>query len=324
MSTEHERAEADYQRARRRALFHEIRARLAGRANRLLSFEEVKQSLRLGGPVYRGARPVPVAQIVGSVDRYRDFDREFLPAQRHTAQKWKNIARAFYRDVDLPPVKLYKVGDAYFVLDGHHRVSVAREQGMAYIDAEVQEAYSRVPVTADLQAEDLKVLHEYREFLERTRLDEIRPQQKVLRLTIAGGYAQLIEHIAVHRYFMGLDLQRDVSDEEAVGHWYDTVYTPIVEAIRRHNMLASFPKRTEADLYLWIVDHLYFLRESGDGVEVDAAVEDFADQFSERRMQKLVREVQRTLEMLDQGEREAQRLESPGEDQQTEAGDDAT
>ena len=287
MSIDEARAEADYQRARRRALFRDILARLAGRENRLLSFEDVKQSLRLGGPIYRGTQAVPLAHIIGSVDRYRDFDEEFLPKQDRTADRWKSIARAFYHDVDLPPVRLYKVGDAYFVLDGHHRVSVAREQGAEYIDAEVQEAYSRVPITADLHAEDLKVLHEYREFLERTRLDEIRPQHKALRLTIAGGYPRLIEHIAVHRYFMGLDLQRDVSEEEAVGHWHDTVYLPIVEAIRAHGVLADFPQRSEADLYLWIVDHLHALREAEGAVGVDEAVEDFVDQFDERRLKQM-------------------------------------
>ena len=290
MADDGARAEADFRRARRRAFFRDILARLSGRPNRLLSFDEVKQSLRLGGPVYRGTRPVPVAQIVGSVDRYRDFDREFMPTQAHTADKWKSVARAFYDDVSLPPVKLYNVGDAYFVLDGHHRVSVAREQGIAYIDAEVKEAYSRVPVSADLQAEDLKVLHEYREFLERTRLDEIRPQQKVMRVTIAGGYRRLIEHIALHRYFMGLDLQRDVGEEEAVGHWYDTVYAPIVDAIRKHDVMREFPGRSEADLYLWIVDHLHDLRSIDQAASVEDAVEDFVGQRDERQMNRLERD----------------------------------
>ena len=297
MTPDDGRAEADYQRVRSRAFFHDILARLAGRANRLLSFEEVKRSLELGGPVYRGTQPVPVAQIIGSLDRYRDFDREFLPAQSRTADRWKSIARAFYDDVDLPPVRLYKVGDAYFVLDGHLRVSVARDQGVEFIDAEVQEAYSRVPVEADLKAEDLTVLHEYRHFLERTRLDEIRPEQRI-RFTIAGGYDQLIEHIAVHRYFMGLDFQRDVSEEEAVGHWYDTVYMPIVEAIREHHILDDFPGRTEADLYLWIVDHLHALRETQGDVAVEQAAEDYADQFSERPIKKIVRGVKQVIEAM--------------------------
>jgi hypothetical protein len=282
------RAEGDYGRVRRRAWWRDAVARLAGRQNQLLSYEAVKRSLKLGGPIYRGVKTVPVAQIVGSVDRYRDFDDVFLPKQDSTANRWKSIARAFYSDVDLPPVRLYKVGDAYFVMDGHHRVSVAREQGIDFIDAEVQEVVSRVPVSADLKAEDLKILHEYRRFLERTRLDEIRPGQHI-RFTVAGGYQQIIEHIATHRHYMQVEQQREVSDAEAVADWYDQVYLPIIEVIRANHVLAEFPGRTEADLYLWIVEHLYFLREVAEDTSIEEAAEDYADQYSEKSIKRLVR-----------------------------------
>ena len=198
MAVDEKRAEEDFSRVRRRAWFRDALAKLARRPNQLLSYQQVKDTLRLGGPIYRGVKQVPIAQIVGSVDRYRDFDEVFLPAHDRTADRWKSIARAYYQDIDLPPVRLYKVGEAYFVLDGHHRVSVAREQGVGFIDAEVQEVISRVPVTADLKSEDLKVLHEYRRFLERTHLDEVRPDQRI-RFTVAGGYDQLIEHIINQR-----------------------------------------------------------------------------------------------------------------------------
>jgi hypothetical protein len=282
------RAAGDFGRVRRRAWFREVLARLAGRSNQLLSYEAVRRSLKLGGPVYRGVKTVPVAQIIGSVDRYRDFDDVFLPKQDSTAQRWKSIARAFYSDVGLPPVRLYKVGDAYFVVDGHHRVSVAREQGIEFIDAEVQEVISRVPISADLKAEDLKILHEYRRFLERTKLDSIRPDQH-LRFTVAGGYQQIIEHIATHRHYMQLEQQREVSDAEAVADWCDRVYRPIVEVIRANNVLDEFPGRTESDLYLWIVEHLYFLRETEQATSIEEAAEDYADQFSEKSVKRLMR-----------------------------------
>ncbi len=282
------KAEGDYGRVRRRAWLRDVVARLAGRSNQLLSYEAVRQSLRLGGPIYRGVKTVPVAQIVGSVDRYRDFDDVFLPKQGSTANRWKSIARAFYDDVDLPPVRLYKVGNAYFVMDGHHRVSVAREQGIDFIDAEVQEVVSRVPVSAGLRAEDLKILHEYRRFLERTRLDEIRPGQHI-RFTVAGGYQQIIEHIATHRHYMQLEQQREVSDAEAVGDWYDQVYLRVVEVVRANKVLDDFPNRTESDLYLWIVEHLYFLRETEQDTSIERAAEDYADQYSEKSIKRLVR-----------------------------------
>ena len=283
------KAEGDYGRVRRRAWFRDVLARFAGRPNQLLSYETVRQTLKLGGPIYRGVKTVPVAQIVGSVDRYRDFDDVFLPKQDNTAGRWKSIARAFYSDVGLPPVRLYKVGDAYFVMDGHHRVSVAREQGIDFIDAEVQEVVSRVPISADLKAEDLKILHEYRHFLERTRLDEIRPGQHI-RFTVAGGYQQIIEHIAMHRYYMQLEQQHEVSEAEAVADWYDQVYQPIVDVIRASCVLDDFPGRTESDLYLWIVEHLYFLRETARDTSIEQATEDYADHYGKKSpLEKAVR-----------------------------------
>jgi hypothetical protein len=282
------RAEEDYSRVRRGAWWRDVLAKFAGRSNQLLSYQQVKDALQLGGPIYRGVRQVPVAQIVGSVDRYRDFDEVFMPAQDRTAQRWKNVARAYYQDIDLPPVRLYKVGEAYFVLDGHHRVSVAREQGVAFIDAEVQEVVSRVPVGADVRSEDLRVLHEYRRFLDRTHLDQLRPDQRI-RFTIAGGYDRLLEHIAMHRVFMQLEAQREVSEADAVTHWYDAVYVPLIATIREHDALQEFPGRTESDLYLWIVEHLHFLRETAQDVSIDEAVDDYADQFSEKPIKKMVR-----------------------------------
>src|SRR4030095_13899370 len=119
---------------------------------------------------------------------------------------------------------------------------------------EVSEAITRVPpTTKDINADTLAILGEYTDFLERTRLDKLRPDQNV-RFSIGGGYERLIEHIAVHRYFMGLDLKHNISEDGAVTDWYDNVYMPIVKAVREENILKEFPGRTEADMYLWIID----------------------------------------------------------------------
>jgi hypothetical protein len=257
------RAMADYGRVRAKAFFNSLLAFIRGKPNDLLSFDQVKEKLRIGGPIYKGVRPVPISQIAGSLNRYRDFDRAFLPTQAHTADRWRKISRAFYEDVSLPPVLLYKVGEVYFVVDGNHRVSVARDQGVEYIDADVRECSVRVPVTAELQPEDLIILGERVEFLMRTGLDKLRPEANI-ELTILGGHDRILEHIAVHRYFMGLDWKRDIGEEEAVGHWYDTVYIPIVHVIRDAGILAVFPDRTEADFYLWVIDHQHYLTQERD------------------------------------------------------------
>ncbi len=255
-----QKVRADFDRARFKSFLHRVWGALSGKPTNLLSYDEIKEKLHIGGPIYRGVKTVPVKQIVGSLNRYHDFDRAFLPMQDELAPRWQSVNRAFYTDVNLPPVVLYKVGEVYFVVDGHHRVSVAREQGQEFIEAEVRECYTRVNITPNIRPEDLEILHDKVHFLERTSLDRLRPEANI-KLTIPDGFDRMLEHIAVHRYFMGLDLKRDVSEEEAVTHWYDTVYLPIVEVIRKSGVLKEFPDKTEGDLYLWILDHQHYLAE---------------------------------------------------------------
>jgi hypothetical protein len=254
------RARSDYNRARRKAFLNRLWAVLSGRPTTLLSYDEVREKLRIGGPVYRGLKTIRIDQIAGSLNRYQQFDRAFLPTQDETAGRWQRVDRAFYSDVGLPPVVLYKVGEVYFVVDGHHRVSVAREQGQEFIEAEVRECATRVNITPDLKPEDLVILGEKVDFLERTRLDRLRPRANI-KLTIPDGFDIMLEHIAVHRYFMGIDFQRDIPEEEAVMHWYDSVYMPIIKVIRSSKILTEFPGKTEGDLYLWVLEHQHVLAE---------------------------------------------------------------
>jgi len=269
-----DRSAFDFRRARLRSFLHALRAALSRQPARLLAFDEVREKLHLGGPVFRGVRAVPLDRIVGSVDRYHDFDRLFLPTQSHTSDRWRKISRARYDEISLPPVHLFKVGEVYFVVDGNHRVSVAREAGQEYIDGEVREVISRVPVTPEIQADDLECLGERVEFLERTQLDRLRPEA-VIKPTIVGGYDRLIEHIAVHGYFMGIDHGRAPSEEEAVIDWFDTLYHPVVEVVEQSGVLEEFPGRTATDLYLWIMDHLHFLRSRDADVGPAEAAADF-------------------------------------------------
>ena len=278
------RTRADFASARARAFLRGALAYLTGRPTALLMFAEVKEKLRLGGPIYRGVREIEIVKIRGSVDRYRDFDNAFLPLSDITASRWMKINRAWYDDVGLPPVLLYKVGDVYFVVDGHHRVSVAREQGQLYIEAEVRECAVRVPLTGDVGPDQLEVLGEQAEFLERTALDRLIPQAGV-DVTILGGYDRVIEHIAVHRYFMGIEWRRDIDEAEAVTHWHAHVFLPVVTVIRESGVLEAFPKRTAADLYLWVLDHRHYLVAAGRAelVEPAAAAEAFLRDLDQAR-----------------------------------------
>ncbi len=274
------RAATDFGRARLKSFLAQIASLVSGRPQELLSYEAIKASLHIGGPIYRGVEDVPVKAIVGSLNRYHDFDRAFNPIKDGTANRWENVDLAYYQNKDLPPVVLYKVGEVYFVVDGHHRVSVAREQGLESIEAEVRECETRVNITPDLEPEDLVILGAKVHFLERTRLDRLRPKARI-RLTIVGGFDRMLEHIAVHRYFMGIDQGREISEEEAVTHWYDTVYLPVVKVIRESKVLKEFPGRTEGDLYVWALDHQQYLVQA-EGRELQPP-EEAARHFIEER-----------------------------------------
>jgi hypothetical protein len=254
------RVRADFSRARFKSFINQVFSVLSGRPTQLLSYDDVKEKLHIGGPIYRGVKTIRVDQIAGSLNRYHEFDRAFLPKDDQLASRWQQVNRAFYQDIYLPPVVLYKVGEVYFVVDGHHRVSVAREQGQEFIEAEVRECATRVNIKPDIKTEDLEILGSKVHFLERTGLDDIRPEANI-KLTIPDGFERMLEHIAVHRYFMGLDFMRDISEQEAVAHWYDTVYMPIVEIIRRSDILKDFPDKTEGDMYMWTLDHQHYLSE---------------------------------------------------------------
>ena len=143
-----EQVDADFTRALRRAFLYRLGTRLRGdpSSSRLPSFEE---AVRTSGARNRmrlmGRRVVAVDEIVGSVGRSRDFDGNFLPTRRSLGERWKRVDRAFHRGVDLPPVVLYELRGRYYVVDGNHRISVARYQGVEWIEAEVTHFYAGTP-----------------------------------------------------------------------------------------------------------------------------------------------------------------------------------
>lgn len=292
-------AEKDFSEARWQAFWNDIAAFLERRPNELLSFDAVRSSLPIYGQSYRGVREVPVESIVGTTtNRYTDFDRAFLPAQARTKSRWKKIDELRMREFNLPPIQLYQVGEVYFVRDGHHRVSVARQTGQQFIDAEVIEMHSRAPLTSNLKRLDpsnLEALGEYGSFLEKTQLDKLRPDVNI-DFSQPGGYARLLEHIVVHQYFLGLDYQRDVTWDEAVADWYNFVYMPIINLIRERSILREFPHRTEADLYLWITDHHWSLNQQEIQHHThDVGFEEAADDMVRRHSPRLSRKIGRAL-----------------------------
>ena len=137
-----EQADKDFGLARRKAWLRRLALRLRGKSagdGAPPSFENLQNALRAHNRVRRGLRVVDTDEIVGSVGRSKDFDRRFLPLRASMGERWKRIDVAFHRGEDLPPVSLYKLDGSYFVLDGNHRVSVARFHGLRTVEAEVTE-----------------------------------------------------------------------------------------------------------------------------------------------------------------------------------------
>jgi nucleotide-binding universal stress UspA family protein len=198
----------------------------------------------------------------------------------------------------LPPVEVYQIGEAYFVMDGNHRISVAKQLGATHVEAYVTELHTKVPLSPDVQPQDLIVKAEYAEFLEHTHLDDLRPDAD-LSMSVPGNYQELEEHISVHRYFMGIEQDREIPYEEAVAHWYDTVYLPVVQMIRENGILRDFPGRTETDLYLWILDHRDELgQELAWEIEPEVAARDLVGRFSPRLGQVIRRVAQKIRALL--------------------------
>jgi hypothetical protein len=251
--------ERDFDRARKQAFIQDVLSLMRFDPPNLLPFETVRRRLGLGEKTYKGIQTIPLAQIAGSVGRSGDFTRTFLPRTDRMRTRWQKVGQVA-AERGMTPIQVYQVGQVYFVLDGNHRVSVARQAGRATIQAHVWEFETRVPLEPDDTLRDVVVRQEYLEFLERTHLDKNRPGVYMI-LTRPGGYRDFEEQIAIHRHYMELEQGTNVRFEEAAAQWYDSIYCPIVEVIHREKMLRLFPGRTEADLVNWIIRNQERLRQ---------------------------------------------------------------
>jgi nucleotide-binding universal stress UspA family protein len=288
----------DFHRARGQAALKEILGRLTGKSTELLSYEDVRQKVRASGVISRSLQEIPVEAIIGSVGRYNDFTRDFLPRLDSDQTRWANVKVAVNDLSGVPPVELYKVGDIYFVHDGHHRISVARQLGSTHVQAYVTEIRSKVPLSPDIEPGELILKAEYADFLEETHLDELRPEAD-LSVTVPGQYQKLLEHIEVHRYYLGIEQQREISYTEAVVSWYDFVYRSVVDVILEQGILDDFPNRTETDLYLWIAKRREDIQKDlGWQIPVSSAAADLSTQFSSRLPKIMARIGQRVLDIV--------------------------
>lgn len=250
---------SEFTTARQRAFMEEWLSAFTGKESGLLSFEEVKDSLHLYDSTYKGLQEIELDKIIGSTGRYRDFTRTFLPKNNITEDRWRRVD-AVAHGQGFPPIEVYQIGEAYFVRDGNHRVSVARMHSAKTIEAYVIEYRTLIAIEKDDTMDDILLKAERADFFKNTKLNEIRPDQQII-LTEPGRYRQIEQHIAFHKYLKEREFNQEISNEEAVASWYDTVYTPIVKMLREKEVLKQFPRRTEADLYAWLMLHRSALEE---------------------------------------------------------------
>ncbi|MBI1281982.1 MAG: hypothetical protein GC179_27905 [Anaerolineaceae bacterium] len=274
-----------FQNARRQAFIQEMMGLIRGQSAELLSFDDIKARLRLREESYKGLQNVPVDKIVGSVGRYRDFTSNFLPRGSTSRDRWSRVYAQVNSLQGTPPVELYKVGDVYFVRDGNHRVSVAKQLGNETIEAHVTELPTSIHIEPGMSIEDLDKAGSYAAFLEEIGLETTRPQHQSLELSEASRYSDLLGHIYLHKSMLEHKTGKPVTIEEAAASWYDNVFRPAVTLIRKYEILEHMPERTEADLFLWLIDHLREVRdELGDNAESRTFSDAVVDFLAERHI----------------------------------------
>ena len=273
------RLDSDFSQAMQKAFWEELKGFILRKSTRLLPFDDVKEKLDIWFVQDLGIQTVFINSIVGSEGRYKSFTRHFLPLEEDLRDRWKKVNQAHYFRQDLPPVELYKVQDAYFVKDGHHRISVAMARGVRYIEAKVYEYECDVPLNKEMDLEKLAIQEAYHQFLKDTQLNKSRPHSR-LQLTLLGGYPILMKHIQVHKYYLEKVRGKEVTLPEAASSWYDNVYTPLAIAIRKNRIMKQFPHRKETDFYLWVIRNRRQLIEQYEGEgEAENMVEAYARKY---------------------------------------------
>ncbi|NIH85401.1 ParB N-terminal domain-containing protein [Amycolatopsis granulosa] len=250
-------AEHDFLRARRRQVLSRLAnwlRREPDDVNIMLPFDEVVDALGYLSERRIGLRVIPLSSIVGSVDRGRDFDRRFRPTSGRVRERWERLALAARRGESIPPIEVYRVGDLHFVIDGHHRVSVAYALGLTTIDAMVTEVRTKLNPQGIRYRGDLIVKDYRRLFLARVPLPgEARASVVV---TDPWDYAHLGEHVEAWGFRLMQDEGRFLDRPAVAKRWYEEEYQPVVEMLRQADLIGD---RTEAEAYMWVAGERYRL-----------------------------------------------------------------
>ena len=282
----------DFTKARNKALFNELQHLLNPEEARLISLREVKKLLKPNNEVYKGMQTVPIELIVGSEGRYNDCDNHFLPKSNFLKSRWERVDLAHYQDITLPPISLYELGGLYFVRDGNHRVSVAKAQGIEFIDAEVVSLQSEIrlkPSTSKEQMIKQVIEYEKRLFYTETNFGDITDFW-CLDFTTPGQYDVIYNHILCHKYYMNEHLKDEIDMEDAVRAWFENVYKPVIDVIESRRILKSFKGRTRSDLYVFLIKYWDEVKQKyGNDFTLDKAADDFSRQYKTNFFVKFIK-----------------------------------
>jgi hypothetical protein len=285
----------DFELARRRAWREKLSARIGGRDEHLLPFDAIRAQLKQKNSLYQGVLQVPLGQIAGSVGRYQEFTRQFLPLHDSFRDRWVRVEALALSGRGWPPLELYRIGNVYFVKDGNHRIAVARQMGLDTVEAHVWAFPADVELGPSDRLDDVLIRFGERNFLRETHLDQLVPDHEI-GFTTPGRYTELLAQIEELRETLQLIDEEPVTYEEAVLGWYELVYLPTVQILHEAGLLQQFPGRTEADLFVWLSIMRQQLSEVyGDYDRLEDLARALAADYGAGRLGRLGRQVRRLL-----------------------------
>jgi hypothetical protein len=223
------------------------------RDDRLLELDDVERRLRPFGRRYLGVRAIPLDALVGTDSRASSFTRDFRPLHAFSRDRLRSLERAFAEGA-FPPIVTVKLGEAYFVIDGHHRAALARRGGAEMIDADVTELVARVPLRAGADMLEVVLRELERIFLEDSGLAEGRPGVRIA-VSRPAHYLELLENVQVHGYHTMRGRGRVLGEAEIAADWYDAVYAPTLAAIDTLRLDRLYRDAPPGDLFLVLHRH---------------------------------------------------------------------
>ncbi len=257
----------------------------------LLSFNELRVRLHLFQQSYAGLRTIEVAKIVGTVDRSDDFDRNFLPRTPQTRERWERLEQAF-PTLGFPPISVYQVKNVFFVIDGNHRVALAKQKGAEFIDAEVTQIDTDIDIDIDenFDFEQIFYLEQARLFMQQSGLARSRPMARI-DFTRPHGFVELLDVVKAHGYDLMVERGAVLEPDEVAADWYDRVYLPTVESIRWERLPEFKAGSTEGDFFLWVVQR----RREHDPQQGLQSLEDAARQAAREQERRIGVRARRAL-----------------------------